>query len=103
MGSIEWIGSIFNFLTLGHFYLNLKLSYGMNLISFTMDTLTTFFVPGARLSAVDTPVSSKEYPYHNKTQSLTRLRTYHFQFKSYESESLRASGDFQIACSLIHS
>ena len=47
----------------------------MNLISFTIDTLTTFFVPGARLSAVDTPVSSKEYPYHNKTQSLTRLRT----------------------------
>ena len=85
MGSIEWIGSIFK--NFSHFLgtpsiWNLRTKRCMNLISFTIDTLTTFFVPGARLSAVDTPVSSKEYPYHNKTQSLTRLRTYHFQFKS---------------------
>ena len=61
---------------------NLRTKHCMSSISFNIDTLTTYFVPGARLSAVDTPVSSKEYPYHYKTYSLTRLRTYHFQFKS---------------------
>ena len=85
MGSIEWIGSIFK--NFPHFIgtpsiWNLRTKHCMRSISFNMDILTTYFVPGARLRAVDTLVSSKEYPYHNKTCSLTRLRTYHFQFES---------------------
>lgn len=85
MGSIEWIGSIFK--NFSHFLgtpsiWNLRTKHCKSSISFNIDTLTTYFVPGARLSAVDTPVSSKEYPYHYKTYSLTRLRTYPFQFKS---------------------